>query len=324
MKYHQNFLSTSPDEETERRYSALPRCSIIQASNSKLDLDDVIQCTPTVRFSKQVLLEILCNFQEITNRIPIEKFEADLFNVSKIHKKHLIGKKITIKCVQQIHHLKYLVESRDSLDPNLLIKRINQIILMNPAVTMEYNIISSLLDLFNGLLVKWNIASIKNYDYRYTSRVLNINLLDLNEINLNFMSINMLWISTKIFVKPLNALSSPILVETARVLHDQLGKCCDVFLTLNSQMINYDYDIEKALAFSSSSFYMYSAEVLPEQNMTSFRHAELGIAKGIMKCFKSPNPRIQYVHKVLAELELVFRSFEKLFIASLLNDLAED
>ena len=314
------------EEDTGLRNDTLLRNSSMPESSSKNSLEIDSNSLFSVRFSKNSLLDTLTNFKKSTNLIPIEKFEVDLFNIAALYQVKMNGKKISIKCIQQIHHFKKIIESKTPLDPDLqelFINKVNSIILSNPQIAIEYNILLRLLDLFNGLLVKWDIASIKNYDYRYTGRALNVKLLDLNETNTRFISIDMLWISTKIFVKPLNVLASPTLIEIAHVLHDQLAKCCEVFLVLNPRIINHNYNIEKTLAFSSPSFSRYSEESLPEPNMTSFRHAELSIAKGIMKCFKGYNPRIKHSHKMLAELELAFRSFEKQFIANLLKDSEE-
>ena len=88
-------------------------------------------------------------------------------------------------------------------------KRTSQIIFRSPQITSEYKILLNLIDLLNGLYVKWKIVSIKHYDYRVIGRCLNINFLDLEEMNSKFMTTDIIWISSKILVPPLDAIASP-------------------------------------------------------------------------------------------------------------------
>ena len=309
--------SDSFSEDTQLKKSDTFMLNTHEISSCEFD-----RTSSSVRFLRQSLIESLHVYKKQMKAVPIEKFEVDLFLATRTYHSKMNGKKITFKCMQQIHHIQKLSEGNILIDPfheRILKERIDLIIVSNPLITIEYNLLITLFELFNGLLAKWGIANFNNYDYRYTGRCLNVKLLDLNAINLRFMSLDILWISTKIFTPPLDVLSTPALVEIAHILHYQLAKCCEVFLALNPKIINPDYDIERALAFSSAKYHDFSKEVLPEQNLTNFKHAELSVAKGFMKCFKTTNPKTKYAYKALAELELGFRSFEKHLISNLLK-----
>lgn len=276
----------------------------------------------SIRFLRQSLISGLETFVRETKNIPIEKFEIDLFNATQLFNNKLHGNEISINCVRQLHHIQKLSDGDiliDSYHEEMLKSRIETIMISNPLISAEYSLFIKLLDLFNSLFVKWGIASLKNYDYRHTGRSLNVKMLDLRQMNSCFMTIDILWISTKIFSKPLNVLANPVLIEIAIVLHDQIKKCCKIFLELNPKIIDPNYQIERVIAFASEKFHRFSDEVLPEANLTMFKHAELSIAKGIMKCFGNPNPKTDLAYRALVELELSYRSFEKNLIGNVLK-----
>jgi hypothetical protein len=103
------------------------------------------------------------------------------------------------------------------------------------------------------------------------------------------------------------------------ILHDQIQVCFEVFLALNPKQIDPNYNIEKAIAYQSSKFRIFSSDVLPEANLSNFQHAELKLVRGMARCFKSSNPRAELAFRSLTELELGYRTFEKMLVASILK-----
>lgn len=276
----------------------------------------------SVRFSRENLIASLKTFISSTQQLPIEKFEIDLFEVTRSFHEKLLGKEIDIKCVERIHHVLKLTNFGFSLDgpyEKQVFEKIETIIRNHPMVTLQYHVFKKVLDIWDGLLVKWGIVAFKNYDYRYSGRALNVKLLDLNEINASFFCLDVFWMSSKIASPPLRLICSPLLIELSTLLHEQLKTCFEVFLMLNPKQIDPTYNIESTLAFASKAYSTYYTEALPQENLSAFKHAELKVVKGLAKCFKSSNPRIDYAYKTLHELEMSYRAFEKALIASILK-----
>lgn len=275
-----------------------------------------------VRFSRPFLMNLFKDFIVNVSVIPREKYEIDLFEVTRIFHNKLHGKAIDIKCVERIHHIQRLTTGEFQLEyryQDLLKQKIENLIKTHPLVTIQYDVFIKMLAIWNALLVQWGIGSFKNYDYRYSGRALNVKMLDLNAMNQGFITIDVLWMSSKIFSLPLSQIATSSLIEMAIILHDQLKKCFEVFLMLNPKQIDPNYDIEKAIAFGSKNFRSFSNEILPEENLSNFRHAELKVVKGFAKCFKASDPKLDYAYKTLNDLELAYRTFEKLLIACILK-----
>lgn len=275
-----------------------------------------------VRFSREFLKSSLKAFISATSRIPIEKFELDLFEATEIFNQKLRGKRLGVYIIGEIHHLMKLVNGKDKPEGPIEQKlngKIEKLLFTNYLITIQYEVICRLIQVFNGLLVKWNIARLGNYDYRYSGRVLNVKLLEMDSLNSQLITTEVLWISTKLHHPSLSQISSPFLLELSSILHNQLDAALNTFLMLNPKTIDTAYNIEKTLAFSSKDFLNFSQEALPEKNLSNFKHAELKLVKGLAKCFLSSDPRTDYAFKVLEDLELSYRSFEKALIASILK-----
>jgi uncharacterized protein (UPF0335 family) len=311
--------------EENDSYQFIPKQDYSKLNMSGIRTPDIsgeIEPISQVRFSRDVLTRTLEEFINSIKRIPIEKYEVDLFEVTRVFHDKLHGKEIDIKCVERIHHIQKLTNGGFRLEGVLekqMQAKIENIMRNHPMVTLQYDVFCKTLDIWNGLLVKWGITASKNYDYRYTGRALNVKMLDLVEMNSSLMTLDIIWISSKVFVPPLNTIANSSLVELARVLHDQLRHCFEVFLMLNPKQFDPNYNIEKTIAFNSKKFMIFSKEVLPEQNLCSFHHTELKVVKGFAKCFKSSNPKIDYAYKSLLELEMAYRAFEKTLIAAILK-----
>lgn len=296
---------------------------MVFSSNLTPDVSSAeIEPNLTIRFSSQYLRTLLrMNFDKY-RLIPIEKFEIDLFELSKKFNKELFGKTIDIESVAKIHHiLKAANKEVNLLDVSekKITLAIKNLLKSKPFMLCQYQTFCSMITIFDGLLVKWNIAIFKNYDYRYSGRALNVRMLDLGDISSSFLNINILWISTQLFEPPLNSISNSKLLELARILHDQIKKTIRIFLFLNPKQIDEFYDIEKSIAFKSEKFWKWSGDQCPEENITNFKHVELKMLTGLARCFGSNDQRVEFAYKALEDLEVIYRSFEKTLIGSILN-----
>lgn len=305
------------------KFDKLDDDQMMFSSNLTPDVSSVdIEPSLSIRFSSEYLKSVLrANFDKY-NQIPIEKFEIDLFELSKKFNTELYGKNIDIGCVAKIHHiLKAANKEVNLLDipERKITQAVRNLLKASPFMLGQYQTLVSMMKILDGLLVKWKIAIFKNYDYRYSGRALNVRMLDLSDINSSFINVNILWISTQLFEPPLNSISNSKLLELARILHDQVKKTIRIFLYLNPKQIDEQYNIEKSVAFQSEKFWRWSGDQCPEENITNFKHVELKMLSFFAKCFGNNDPRVEVAYKALLDLETVYRSFEKTLIGSILN-----
>jgi hypothetical protein len=302
------------------------------SSRSNLNIDDHIDRTFEVDknyripFTSNQLLSHLKDFVSSVNQIPIEKYEIDLYQITKKFSKRMGGKEVDILCVGRIHHIIKVMESKTEVPdiPKSKIEaKISSLITHHPLVMCQYELFKKMIKIWNGLLVKWKIFSLKLYDYRHSGRTLNVRMLDLPDINSGLLNIDVLWISSKIFTSPMNVIASPYLLEQAVILHDQLSRSFRIFFSLNSKQFDESYNIEKTVAFTSQKFWKWSPEECPEQSLSNYKHFELKYVSGIAKCFKSNNPKIEQAYGTLVDLEIAYRTFEKTLIASILENIGK-
>ena len=277
----------------------------------------------SVRFNGLILTRQLQNFVQSVSLIPIQKYEVDLFELTKIFNLKIHGKAIDIRCVEKIHHVSKIVKGKievPGVSQEVIQAKVSALIKQYPMVVSQYEIFTKMLEVWNGLLVKWKIIALKNYSYRLGGRSLNIKMLDLNDINKDFMNLDVIWISSKIFMPPLNVIANPKLLELASLLHDQLSKSFNIFLFLNPKVIDQSYNIQKTLAYFSEEFFNWSQDECPEISLSSFKHCELKLISGISKCFRKSDPKIDFAFKTLADLEWAYREFERELMIAIMEN----
>lgn len=311
------------NQATKDKFEALEHESLIIPGCMTPDVSvGEIEPMLSVRYSRDYLISQLKATFSSLSQIPIEKYEMDLYELSKKFNKDLHGKVIDIDCVSKVHHIQKAANNQVSLldiPENKFSMAVKNLLRVLPYIFYQYQTFASMLKIWDGLIVKWKIAVFKNYDYRCSGRALNVRMLNMSEINTGFFNLEVFWLSSKIFEKPLNSISNCKLLELARVLHYQLKKTMKIFLYLNPKQVDEFYDIEKTLAFKSENFWKWAGDQCPEENLSSFRHVELKMLTGISRCFGSNDQRIELVYRELIDLELVYRNFEKGLIASILN-----
>jgi len=318
--YHINKMKETRKDKKTKGFQKI--YNTIKSFDSQGNCYPELESMSSLRFSKDQLTDMLKSHISSASLIPIEKYEIDLFEISKEFHSTLRSKPITTSCVEKLHHLHKLVNNKKivvDIPGEQLSYSIIDIIRSRPLLLSQYNILIAMLDIWNGLLVKWNIGKINNYEYRYSGRGLNVRMLDLTELNKNFFSIDIIWLSTQIFDSPLNGLADPQMIECGKILNNQLEVAMATFLDLNPRIVDPDFKIRNAVAFYSESYRKWTNEECPEPNLSNYKHKELKIYSGFSKCFWSNDQKIEGAKKKLEDLEMAYRVFEKRLIARILN-----
>ena len=110
-----------------------------------------------IRFSRKTLISNLKSYIKTIQSTPIEYYEIELFQATKIFHKELHSKQVDIKCIEKIHHVQKLIKDMDSLDDDekiLLDDKVRIFITLHPLITKEYDLFNKLLEIINGLLLK--------------------------------------------------------------------------------------------------------------------------------------------------------------------------
>ena len=167
------------------------KLSLDQTPNISYAFADI----PSVRFSRDSLIQELMKFHRKSKNAPIEAYEVELFKATRMFHDDLQGIALSMQCLEKLHHIHKLSHGNYVLtesQQSLLKFKIDSLIKAYPLISTEYTLFSKVLEIANGLLVKWKISDINSYDYRYSGRGLNVSMLDLNEINKSLMSIDII------------------------------------------------------------------------------------------------------------------------------------
>jgi hypothetical protein len=74
----------------------------------------------------------------------------------------------------------------------------------NPACLAEYKFAQNILDIIEGMLVKWKIASLDRYLYRTSGISTHIKMLNMTRMNESFVTVETIWYSMRVLEPPLN------------------------------------------------------------------------------------------------------------------------
>jgi hypothetical protein len=83
---------------------------------------------------------------------------------------------------------------------------------------VQYRLLGQVIEIINGLLVKWGMVSKRGYLYRTSGRVLSIRMIDLAEMNSDFVTLDTLWLSLKVIDKPLIGIVNESVIQYSQIL----------------------------------------------------------------------------------------------------------
>lgn len=303
-------------KDTDLKYLVIPNSTTSDRFFSEPDNPS------TLKYSKESLMSLLKSYSDSVSLIPIEKYEIDLYEISREFHATLFSNPIKIICIKRIHHLLKLTNKNipiPEISDDQIAYNINDVIRTKPLLLSQYKLFESMLQIWNGLLVKWQITKVNNFEYRFSGRGLNVRMLDLVDMNKSFLNIDVIWIATQLFESPLDDLADFHLSECAKVLNDQIEVTLACFFDLNPRGFDPEYKIRSTVAYYSKAYRKFVDEANPEPNLTNYNHKRLRMFTGIAKCFWSNDQKLEAAKKKLQELEVVYRMFEKNLIARILN-----
>ena len=307
---------------------------ILKKFSPKLDCDSDLEKTlPFIlHHSTSIPLEIAPKFRgdllrkRLSKSIskiksaPIEHYEIKLYKLTNLFYEYLGGIWFDLDFFEEAHYLVCLQRKNYDLnysDKSLLDEMLTGISIRDPYVFQKYKLVSGMLNFCGSLLVKWKLFKIDRYDFRYNGRTLNVKVVNLESLNNSVLSLDTLWLAWGLFQEPLVRIAQPPLLEMAKLLRAAVSDIFAVLLMLNSY--SPTYKIKKIVAYKSEEYRAYKSSIIPEENTENYEHQKLRYERGFLaRCFHS-NPVLENVYSKMIELEMIYHSFEKELIKSLLR-----
>lgn len=253
---------------------------------------------------------------------PIEYFEAQLYDLTKLHQVQLLGRPVGLEAIDRIHHIVKLKEVEMNLTPDrqvALNRNLERVIDDYPAALEEYKLVVELVNVLSGLVVKWDILLPDNYQYRIRGRTMVIRILDLGEISKTVFSIDTLWLATMIHVRPFSRMLEEGVRQYARVLVDELAKILNEMLALNPIDLKRPNNVAGYLAARVPSLRLLK-HMQPDYVVERVRYQKLSLPTGLFqRCSKEKSSvSVERLKKRLIDFEMLYRAFEIEVVRSLL------
>ena len=287
------------------------------------DSDNESQVSPIKpKFRERDIVKQFGKTLRLLAQTPIEYFEAQLYDLTKLHQVQLLGRPVSLDAIDRIHHIVKLKEVEENLSPDrqyALNCNLERVINDYPAALEEYKLVAKLLNVLSGLVVKWDILLPDNYQYRIRGRTMVIRILDLEEISKSVFSIDTLWLATMIHVRPFSRMLEESVRQYAVVLIDEFAKLLNHMLSLNPIDLKQPNNVGGYLAARVPALRLLM-HMQPDYVVEQVRYQKLSLPTGIFRrCAKERNSEgVEQLRKKLVDFEMLYRAFEIEVVRSLL------
>ena len=229
---------------------------------------------------------------------------------------------LTLEAVAELHHIEQLRKHEGELaeEEIALMRQVRQKILgINPALEMEFDLFSSLLDICSGLTIKWGIFSESKYSHRTDVKLLTTSTFDLVELSSNLFNVETYWLISMIKEEPLNSQLSSDTKALAQPLLDQTIELFTYLLNLNKGNLDKNANIDLYLASRSEEFaQMMNLKVTSSVEKPDYQ--VLTLPMGACACCRRRGnvEPLKKLKVMLTEMETSYHKFEEALFNSFL------
>lgn len=291
--------------------------------NSSSDSDsENIQVQLKPRFRER---DIIKQFNKTLRNIaetPIEYYEAQLYDLTRLHQIQLFGRSVGLEAIDRIHHIVKLKEVETGLETDkqfLLNNALERLINDYPAALEEYKLVVELVNILSGLAIKWDVLVPENYQYRIRGRTMVIRILDLSEMSKCVFSVDTLWLATMTQIRPFSRILEEAVKQYAVVLVDELYKILNHMLSLNHIDQKRPNNVAGFLAARVPQLRTMK-HMQPDYVTEKVTYQRLSLPAGLFRrCAKERSSvGVEKLRKKLVDFEMLYRAFEIEVVRSLL------
>ena len=201
----------------------------------------------------------------------------------------------------------------------------------NPLAAVEYRIIKKLIDFCSAMIIKWNLITLEDYNYRLTGRSLNvkvsyIQMIDLERMNNDILCIETFWFTSAVHQQPLCEVMDHSTKQFAIILQRESIKIFNFIINLNSECDFMAVHSIAGLVAARSKEVKIKMKIEPDSKPIEVPYQTLQASMNIFsRCFKNRSKQISLVlREMLIDLEISYRTFEKSMIGNLLLLVGKD
>jgi hypothetical protein len=234
--------------------------------------------------------------------------ELELYRASVLFS-DIFTTEVTLSSVPALHHLYILRDQQDQLNPvqtEDLSVELDSVGVDNPVAVREYKLLGQLIELCSGLAVRWKVYRPENFLYRQTGQRLKVQFLDFLALGEDIYTLECLWLAHLVQIPPLSTLTDDAVKQFSLVLLSHTRKLFTSLCQVNDGDKETLAVLETQLAGNRKS------------QPTACLSLEYR-GKWVPCCCLSPGQhRVRVLRGLLEDFDLVYRTFEKELIGSLL------
>ena len=275
------------------------------------------------KFLEKEIVASLERFKNEVADIPIEFYEARLYELTAQYVLQLDVATISLKIIDEMHHiirLKSIELSMDTSEVDTLNRNLEKLLSRRPQALIEYRFLVSMIELIEALTIKWSIFRLDNYNYRLRGRALNVTILDIEKTNERVFSMDTIFLSRVLREQPFSQFVDELTHQYGIVLHQELVKLINFMLRLNNADFEEVPSISGYLAYINPELYRKKF-VVPDPYATEPVYQDFKLPKGVInRCFGSKTElKALKLFKMVKDFELVYRTFEKALVTLVLT-----
>jgi hypothetical protein len=296
-------------------------------TDCKAELEEEMTRRETVdlrpKFLEKEVVASLERFEDEVADIPIEFYEARLYELTAQYVLQLDVATISLKIIDEMHHiirLKSMELAMDTSEVDTLNRNLEKLLNRRPQALIEYRFLVSMIELIEALTIKWSIFRLDNYNYRLRGRALNVTILDIEKTNERVFSMDTIFLSRVLREQPFSQFVDELTHQYGIVLHQELVKLINFMLRLNNADFEEVPSISGYLAYINPELYRKKF-VVPDPYATEPVYQDFKLPKGfINRCFGSKTElKALKLFKMVKDFELVYRTFEKALVTLVLT-----
>lgn len=218
---------------------------------------------------------------------------------------------MTLGSVATLHHLYILRDLQDQLtqvQAEDLSVELDAVGVDSPVAIREYRLLGLLIELCSGLTVRWKVYHPENFLYRQTGQRLKVPFVDFLALGEDIYTLECIWLAHLVQVPPLNSLTDDAVKQFSLVL---LSQTCKLFTALCRAN---DGDKETLAALETR----LAGDRQVNAGQTNCLSLDYRGKWAPWCCLPHGQNRVRVLRGLLADFDLVYRTFEKELIGSLL------
>lgn len=253
-----------------------------------------------------------------TLSLPIEILENSLYELTQEYFKENNWRKSILSTFTTMYPIQKLIE-KDDINSDKWSILLEKYIDFNPNAFLEMKFFKKFIQFINDLCIIWDITNIYNYRSRFNPILEMVDFIDLDGFFTGIISNEVIWLSVICNSYPLNEVFDENLKRLALLLQNQINDLFDLFINANKPHIGKCESIQPWLSYKNQTLVKEFSFSPPNKSLKpDYQHLKYSWTNAVLR------KKIYKMRKELESFEYCYRTFESIFIQSVVDLISYD